>query len=114
MKKIFLALLMGVAISGIFGCEKDVTVETAEVYVQLDYIGSGGYYNDNIDGVPSGLQIGSLNGPYPAEPGRTYTIEYQASSSFPVITKSWTPTSGTWTIRCYVQGNTEYIQVSPR
>ena len=91
------------------GCTKE---KMAQVSIKIDYLGAGGFYNDDIDGVPVGLSLG-INGPYSADPERTYTIEYQADENFPVITRQWSPTSGPWTIHCYVQGNTEYITVTP-
>ena len=90
-------------------CTKD---KLAKITIQIDYIGAGGYYNDNIDAVPTGLNIGS-NGPYTADPDKTYTLEYKADNNFPVITKTWSPTSGPWKIHCYVQGNQEYITAFP-
>jgi hypothetical protein len=86
--------------------------QDSSVKIQIDYLGSGGYYNDNIDAVPTGLTLG-VNGPYPADPDKTYTLEYKASDNFPVITKTWSPTSGPWKIHCYVQGNNEYMEAIP-
>lgn len=108
MKQVIIALLF-ISSTFLFSCQKE---KKTQVMVNIEYIGSGGYYNDNIEGVPSGLVIGE-NGPFPADPDKTYTIEYQADENFPVITKEWSPTGGPWTIHCYVTGNTEYIQVTP-
>jgi hypothetical protein len=92
-----------------WGCTKD---KMSQVKIQIDYSGTGGYYNDNIDAVPSGLIVGE-NGPYTADPDKTYTLEYKASSNFSVITKQWSPTSGPWKIHCYVEGNIAYMIATP-
>lgn len=109
MKSIFFVAFILTAIA-LFGCKKENAM--TQVKIQIDYLGAGGYYNDNISGVPSGLSLGS-NGPYPADPGQTYTVTYKADDNFPVITKMFTPTSGLWTIHCYVVANTEYITTMP-
>lgn len=87
------------------------------VKVMLDYLGTDGYYNDNIEGIPSGLTVGASNGPYKVTVDKTYTIEYKASSSFPVLTYQTNFGGGvdysgkTWVIHCYVSGNVEHIEV---
>lgn len=86
--------------------------QSSSVKIQIDYLGSGGYYNDNIDAVPTGLTLG-INGPYPADPDKTYTLEYKADENFPVLTKTWSPATGPWKIHCYVQGNYAYMNAEP-
>jgi hypothetical protein len=114
MKKLLLLIFAGVAIFFASCKKEDLTPKTAQVKVKIDYLGSGGYYNDNIDGVPSGLVIGT-NGPYTADPAKQYTLEYKANSNFGVATiTGWSPTAGkTWVIHCYVSGNIAHIETYP-
>lgn len=104
----FTAILSG-------GCQKDEIMDP-EVKVQIDYLGNGGYYNDDIDGVPSGLAVGTVNGPYDAKSGQAYTIEYKADNRFGVVTlqhsfNGITGRRAIWIIHCYVSGNTANIDV---
>jgi len=93
------------------GCKKDAN--SAQIYVKIDYLGSGGYYNDDIPGVPSNLVVG-VNGPFPATSGQTYHLEYKADANYPVVTEDWNlRASGPWTIHCYVSGNAAYITGLP-
>lgn len=108
-KKVWLYLLACIGIAFFSSCQKE---KATQLTVQIDYIGAGGYYNDDIKGVPTGLIVGS-NGPYTVDPGQTYTLEYKADDNFPVVTKMWKPTSGPWKIHCYVQGNVEYMNATP-
>jgi hypothetical protein len=111
--KAFALVTALLATSFLTGCIKETPLEKeTTLTIQLDYIGGGGYYNDNIAAVPSGLIIGS-NGPFTIDKDQTYTLEYKADANFPVITKSWKPTSGAWKIHCYKSGNTAYLQVLP-
>lgn len=89
----------------------DVTPSKDYVTIQIDYLGSGGYYNDNISGVPYGLVQGS-NGPYEFDASQQYHIEYKPSSSWSTpVQLNWSPSgSGSHTIHCWVSGNTGYIQ----
>ncbi len=101
----------------LFGCTKDQTKKPtppaqAQVTVQIDYVGTGGFYKDDVTPASTIYVIGT-NGPYQVDPSKTYTLQYKADENFPVLTKTWSPTSGPWTIHCYVSGNTEYISVQP-
>jgi hypothetical protein len=112
LKSFTLATIL-LAVTFLPGCVKEAPLEKEiTLTIQLDYIGGGGYYNDNIAAVPSGLIIGS-NGPFTIDKDQTYTLEYKADANFPVITKSWKPSSGVWKIHCYKSGNTAYLQVIP-
>jgi hypothetical protein len=94
------------------GCKKqDTGPQLAKVKVVIDYLGSGGYYNDNIDGIPSGLVVGT-NGPFDVDPSKDYFLEYKAGSSWNAIRiNSWSPTTtATWVIHCYVSGTTAHLQ----
>jgi hypothetical protein len=96
------------------GCKKEeeeIVPKMAKVKIKIDYLGTGGYYNDNIDGVPTGLVIGT-NGPFTADPDRSYTLTYKAASNFGEATiKDWSPTGGlTWIIHCYVSNNVAHIE----
>ena len=105
------------AVTGIIlflsACKKDVP-QMARVKVQIDYLGAGGYYNDNISGVPAGLTLGS-NGPFTVHADQQYTMVYRANADFPETSISnWTPTTnGVWVIHCYVTGNLEHIETYP-
>lgn len=96
------------------GCKKDVTPSNAQVKIKIDYLGDGGYYNDNIDGVPQGLTLG-VNGPFTVSPDKKYTMTYRANSNYPETSiTDWTPTTNrTWVIHCYVLGNYEHIETYP-
>lgn len=113
MKLIFftkIIFIMGIGVLLLVSCKKE---KAAQVIVQIDYLGAGGYYNDNIDGVPGGLTIGE-NGPYPMESDRSYNIEYKADGNFPVLNQTINMSSkGTWKIHCYVDGNREYVTFLP-
>lgn len=110
-----------IAIAGLIllfaSCKKESSHSstTAKVIVMLDYLGSGGYYNDNIDGVPSGLTLGA-NGPFTVSTTKAYTMVYKANDNFPETSISnWTPTPDrTWVIHCYVNGNLEHIETYPQ
>ena len=116
MKKLFAILLVTSVAIFPTSCtkDKDVAPKMSQVKVKLDYLGTGGYYNDDIDGVPNGLVLGT-NGPYTADPKKKYTLEYRASSSFGVATiTDWSPTADrTWVIHCYVSGNIAHIETYP-
>lgn len=96
------------------GCQKEeITPAKTTVKIQLDYLEAGGYYNDNISGVPSGLVLGT-NGPFEIEPDIQYHIQYRASSNFPEVTIDWTPSKGkNYVIHGYVSGNYEHIEANP-
>jgi hypothetical protein len=111
--KLKLSIIATLLFVCVIGCKKEEVPKKTYVKVQIDYIGSGGYYNDNINGVPSGLIVGT-NGPYEIDPGTQYHLQYKAASNFPEITLDWTPTKGSSsTIHSYVTGNTEHIEVIP-
>ncbi len=111
--KLFFKILL---LSVIFAsCEKD----EEEIYVppvnyvtvKIDYLGDGGSYNDNINGVPYGLEIGS-NGPYIFDAPQTYTISYRPSNNWSTpITLEWSPAGNgrAYEIHCYVEGNTGHV-----
>lgn len=105
-------LLIAIAIGSC--SKKDTLPKTAQVKIKIDYLGSGGYYNDNIDGVPSGLVIGT-NGPFTVDPSKKYWMVYKANSNFPETTiTDWSPTTDrVWVIHCYVSGNYEHIETYP-
>ncbi len=96
------------------GCNKEVVSNTAQVKIKLDYLGDGGYYNDNIDGVPQDLDLG-VNGPFTVSTAQKYTMVYKANSDFPETSiTNWSPTAkGVWVIHCYVSGNYQYIETYP-
>lgn len=98
----------------LIGCKKEEVPKKTFVKVQIDYLGAGGYYNDNIDGVPSGLTIGT-NGPYEIDPDTRYHLQYKAASNFPEVSLDWTPSKGTtYIIHNYVTANTEHLEVNPQ
>lgn len=93
-------------------CTKDAaTANVAHVKIQIDYLGSGGYYNDNMGGVPQGLVIGT-NGPFDVDAGKTYTLQYLPDSRWTSpATVNFSPGAGiTWIVHCYVSGNTGTIE----
>ncbi len=84
--------------------------ETAKVKIRIEYLGAGGYYNDNMDAVPYNLALG-VNGPFEVDPDATYKISYKADYNFPEVQLNWTPVAGqTWVIHCFVENNIEYIR----
>lgn len=109
--KISLAIIFSAFALLITSCKKEEKSSVAHVKVKIDYLGSGGYYNDDIDGVPSGLVLGS-NGPYNVDPNKTYTLTYKAASNFnEVHITGWSPTTDvTWVIHCYMVNNVEHIE----
>ena len=115
-KNVFIPLFL--ACCFLFSCTKDQTTKptppaTAEVIIQIDYVGAGGSYHDNITPDSVIYSVGIKNGPYTVDATKTYTIQYQADNTFPMLTKTWTPTAGPWTVHCYVTGNMEYISIVP-
>ncbi len=98
-------------------CKKDVTTSNlTRVVVQIDYLGDGGYYNDNIDGIPYGLYVGT-NGPFEVDASKSYSIEYYPNNNWttPAKIESWRPTTNVaWVIHCYVSDNVAYIQTYPQ
>ena len=106
---IFISLLVAGIVVCFLGCKKE---SLPKVTIKLEYLAAGGYYNDDIEAVPSGLTLGS-NGPYVFDINKTYTLEYKAGASFNVIRQSWKPASAFWTIRCWVEGNRAYMQAIP-
>lgn len=63
------------------GCKKE---SVPKITIKLEYLAEGGYYNDDIQAVPSGLILGS-NGPYAFDINKTYNLEYKAGANFGVI-----------------------------
>ena len=99
--------------------DKEIEIPTVNVKVAIDYVGSGGYYDDDIESVPSGLIVGTTNGPFKVPLTKTYTIRYKANNSFKELTYQTNfgggilSTINTYVIHCYVNGNTEHIEVKP-
>lgn len=116
--KTFLIVMLGIFFASVLitGCKKDssVTPKVAHIKVKIDYLTSGGYYNDNIDGIPTGLVVG-VNGPFDVDPSKKYYMEYKAGSNWNVARiDGWSPTTTvTWIIHCYIQGNIEHIETYP-
>lgn len=113
MKTTFL-IIASFALLMFAGCKKVVTSTTAQVKIKIDYLGDGGYYNDDIDGVPQGLTLG-INGPFKVSTTGKYTMVYRANSDFPEASiTNWTPTTDkVWVIHCYVSGDREHIETYP-
>jgi hypothetical protein len=112
MKSKFFLVILAVLLLG--ACKKDVESDSASLKIKIDYMGDGGYYDDNIDGVPQGLSLG-MNGPFTTSAKKSYSMVYKANANFGEATISnWTPTTGViWVIHCYVLGNTAYIESYP-
>jgi hypothetical protein len=114
-QKFFLLAILTTVLLG--SCQKDlVRTNLAHVIVQIDYLSDGGSYNDNIDGVPYGLRVGS-NGPFEVDASKNYWIEYYPNSNWtsPARIDNWTPTANTtWVIHCYVTNNLAHVETYPR
>lgn len=110
--KLFITVAVTLLLLG--GCKKEVIPTTTQIKIKIDYLGAGGYYNDNIDGVPQGLTLG-VNGPFTVSLDKKYTMVYRANSNFPETSiTNWSPTANTvWVIHCYVSGNYEHIETYP-
>ncbi|MFP9115931.1 hypothetical protein ACLI1A_18480 [Flavobacterium sp. RHBU_3] len=89
------------------------------VTVQLDYLGDGGVYTDNISGVPYGLVTG-VNGPYEFDADEVeYQIQYKPNSSWNTpVTLTWVAHKEyDYTIHCYLEYGNQvsyaHIDVNP-
>jgi len=114
MKTKILSLLLLCATVLVFmsGCKKEVIDDgMARVKIKIDYLGAGGYYNDDMAGVPSGLIVG-VNGPFEVDPDGSYTLTYKAASNYgEAKLTSWSPTTtGTWVVHCYVENNVAHLR----
>lgn len=107
-KIVLVSLFVGTI--AIYGCKKE---KLPELWIEIEYMGDGGFYNDDIESVPYNLMLG-LNGPFRYEPYKTYNIQYKADRDFGVATREFTPQGNHyWTIRCSKVGNRAQIVVVP-